>query len=368
MSENDTELEIKKARKKKIRIRRIRKAIGYILFILIVGSLIYFWSFHTKNDRFPWQPPVNVQVDSVEKTTTVRLEKYFSKIDISGFFEAYDTQEVVMRASGAIEEVLVKEGDRVKKGQLVARIDSSNQEYGIADLESRIKETKLTGNASNLRLLEMQLDTAKKNLDYTKAYANFDGVVVQVNVDEGDYSTAGDKLMIIIDDSKLKATVEVDEIDVGLLKENMVCALTSDSVKSGEFEGKISYIPMIGRYTTSGIGVMDVEIVVENVPDGLKPGFSFEGTVTAESEQQMLLVDQVAVTTVNSISTVSKKNENGEIESIPVQVKFLGEGVYQIVQGDVKEGDVLVYHITTPAVSGQSGFSMMGPGTTIRNR
>ncbi|MCF0262030.1 MAG: efflux RND transporter periplasmic adaptor subunit [Sphaerochaetaceae bacterium] len=312
------------------------------------------------NQRWPWQKEVldtNFFVNEPVYTKAY-LSTYSSEIDVSGYVEAYQTQDVKIRATGAVTGVFVKEGDRVTKGQLLATIDSTDQNYSVARLEQELEVKKISGTSSarDIELLEMQLESAIQKLENTKAYANFDGVVISVSIEEGDYFDAGQAVMTIIDDSKLKASVEIDEIDIQVVKVGDIATLSSDSAMGESFEGYVSYIPMIGRYSNQGIGVMDVELTIENAPSGLKPGFSFEGTIGAESEQSLLLVPQAAVTTSRGVSTVEKVMEDGSTQKTTVVVKYLGENVYQIVSGDVVEGDTLVYY--KKSVAGSIGSVM----------
>lgn len=359
-----TEDKLLAQRKKAKKRRTIKRIIFYIILLAAIVYGLYAYNFHLKTDRWPWQPEVvENPMDSLIQTK-VYESTYTTSIDISGSVQAYQTQDVVMRASGAVKGIYVKEGDRVVKGQLLAEVDSTSQTYNVSDIEWRIEKAEISGTSSekDLELMRMQLDSAKQQLENTKAYANFDGVVVKVSVDEGDYSNAGSSLMTIIDDSKLKATVEVDEIDLQMLAKGMKATLTSDSAPGETIGAYVSYIPMIGRYSSQGIGVMDVEIVIDNPPKGLKPGFSFEGTINVESEQKMLLVSQSAVTTTRGSSSITKLNEDGSTTVVPVVVKYLGENLYQIISGDVKDGDTVVYSRSASGLAGLvNAFSgMMG--------
>lgn len=350
----NTEDKLMAQRKKAKRRKTIKRIILWIFLLALIVYGLYAYNYHLKNDRWPWKKvPVVSPMDSMIKTK-VYESVYTTQIDISGSVEAFDTQNVVIRAGGAVTGVYAEEGDRVVKDQLLAEVDSTDQEYRVSSAEWDIEKAKISGSKSarDMELLEMQLKTAKQQLENTRAYAKFDGVVVKKSISEGDYSSAGSTVMTIIDDSKLKATVEVDEIDLQMLKKGMKCSLTSDSAPGETFEARVSYIPMIGRYSSQGIGVMDVEIVIDNPPAGLKPGFSFEGTIEVESEQKMLLVSQSAVTTNRGSSSVTKLNEDGSTQTVPVIVKYLGENLYQIVSGDVKDGDTVVYS--------RSGSGIMG--------
>ncbi len=336
---------------RKLRKKRIRT---WIITILIMGALATIWWIYTyKMDKgvFPWQQTEEAAAAAAKEsvsTTTVRRESYHTSIDVSGSVVAFDTQKVQIRGTGAVTGVFVSEGDRVVKGQLLATVDDSDQQYELANLEKQVETARMSGTTSarDIELLEMRLDSARKKLDNMKAYADFDGVVVSVSIREGDYYTAGSAAITVIDDSKLKATVEVDEIDIRMVEVGTPVHITCDSCPGEDIEGRVSYIPMIGRYTNQGIGVMDVEIVIDEPPAGLKPGFSFGGSIEVTSEQTMLLVNQAAVSTSRGVSTVIKVLSDGTYEEVPVTVKYVGENLYQIIDGDVDDGDVLVYNLT----------------------
>lgn len=362
--EHSAEQSLKLQRQKKKRKQIIKKAIIYVIVLSVIVYGLFAYNFKLKNNRWPWQKEVVYNsVDSMVKTQVYK-SKYTAEIDISGFVKAIETQDVMIRASGAVTGVYVEEGDRVKKGQLMAEIDSTNQSYQVSNLEWQIEKAKISqsSSAKDLELLEMQLDNAKQQLENTKAYANFDGVVVSVSISEGDYFSAGSAAITVIDDSKLKATVEVDEIDVQIIEKGMKAYLTADSAPGEVIEARVSYIPMIGRYSNQGIGVMDVEIIIDNPPKSLKPGFSFEGDISVESEQEMLLVSQSAVKTSRGISTVTKLKDDGTTEKVQVVVKYLGENIYQIIDGDIKEGDTVVYTRSGSGIQGLMNSMMNASG------
>ena len=342
---DNNETLVRTDREKKLRRKKIRRTILTILLILLVIAGIWVYNYRLSKGVFPWQAQKNTSNAPTMSKTTIREETYVTSIDVSGSVVAFDTQKVQMRANGSVTEVYVKEGDRVKKGQLLATLDDSDEQYEVANYAKQIETAKLGGTTSarDIELMEMRLDSAKKKLDNMKAYADFDGVVVSVSIREGDYYTAGNAAITIIDDSKLKATVEVDEIDIQMVELGTKVDITSDSTPGQTIEGRVSYIPMVGRYTNQGIGVMDVEIIIDNPPESLKPGFSFGGTIEVGSEQKMLLVAQAAVTTSRGVSSVTKVMDDGSYQKVNVTVKYLGENLYQILGGDVKDGDVVVY-------------------------
>lgn len=360
-----TEMQVRSALKKKMRKRLIKRIFGWVVFLLIVAAGIYAYQFYKTNGRLPLARPALIQAAASGPTEVKVAEtKYSQVIDLSGSVEAFQIQTVVFRSTGAVTAVYVKEGDLVKKGDLLATIDDTSQKYNLANIESKIEEARLNGSVREQQLLEMQLTMARNNLEYTKAYANFDGVVATVNIAAGDYSEAGNKAMVIIDRSKLKATVEIDEIDIQNVKIGMKADLKFDAVSGRTIDSQVTYVPMIGRTTNQGIGVLDVELTIDNPPVAIYPGFTFAGSISIPAESSMLVVPANAVTTTRNVSSVNKKGADGNPVKVVVTTKYLGEGMTQILSGDVKAGDTLLVNNST----GNSIFSMMGGAANVTTR
>ena len=357
----DSENRVINERKKKLRKKRTKRIVLTIFFLAVIIFAVYLYRFYMQNQRLPWtaEQQKNEQQNNM-KTATVRESVYRTSIDVSGFVEAYDTQKVQIRTTGAITGVYVKEGDRVTRGQLLAMVSDLDQQYEVSSIKKQLEISKMNGTTSarDIELLEMRLESAEKKLDNTKAYADFDGVVISVSIREGDYYSAGSTAITIIDNSKLKTTVEIDEIDIKMVKIGAKVSITSDSSPGETIEGRISYIPMVGRYTNQGMGVMVVEIVIDNPPETLKPGFSFGGTIAVSNEQKMLIIPQASVSSKNGQSTVTRLNDDGTMETLIVQVRYLGENLYQVVGGDLKDGDTLVYGRKTDLLSMSFGTSL----------
>ncbi|MDD7271669.1 MAG: efflux RND transporter periplasmic adaptor subunit [Spirochaetales bacterium] len=336
----------------KKRKKRIKKLITWVIvLILICVGLTYYNK--VKKD---FEDKAKAMIGAVT-TVEVPVEEnvYTSVIDLSGYVEAYDTQESKFRSTGAVTGVYVKEGDSVTKGQLLASIDNTSQTYQVKNIQNQIKQAELSGSVSQLETLKLQLKNAENNLEYTNLVANFDGTVATVSVSEGDYFEAGSKVMTIVDVSKLKATVQIDEIDMAKVSLGQKAYLTFDSLPGETVEAVVTYIPMLATYTNQGIGVVSVELTIENPPASLKPGYSFEGTIQVEGDVQMLLIPQAAITTGRGgVTTVEKKNADGTTETVNVRVKYLGEGYCQLLSGDIKKGDILTYT--------KSGANMMMMG------
>ena len=279
-----------------------------------------------------------------QREAEVISNTYTQIIDISGYVEPYESQTMRFRSTGAVTGVYVEEGDHVTEGQLLASIDDTSQLAALQEIRNQIEEAELDGSMRSLELLRMKEKSAENALEYTRIVAPFDGEVASVDVEEGDYFEGGDEVITVVDRTRLKATVEVDEIDMQYVRTGQKAELVFESCPDETVAASVSYIPMLGRYTEQGIGVVDVELLIEDPPERIMPGFTFEGTLEDEGEVEMLMIPLGAVSRgPGGLQTVSVRRPDGTVESVEIRASYLGEGLAEVISGDIKAGDILVY-------------------------
>lgn len=220
------EKKLRAAQAARRRRKRIKSLVGWLVVILIV-SLVLLWFLKMKKDSEAQIAALKNMNTSIE--AQVERSTYNREIDISGYVVPYDTLEAKFRSTGAVTGVFVKEGDTVKEGQILATIDDTQQRMNLQEIENQIAEARLSGSVKNLEILEMRKKNAENQLDYTMLKANFDGVVSKVGVVQNDYFDAGSSAVTIIDRSKLKTTVEIDEIDMQYITLGQEAILHFDS-------------------------------------------------------------------------------------------------------------------------------------------
>lgn len=344
---DDAELikEQNKKRKRKRNRRMITTAVVIVAVILALSLVI----------RQLLPEEVEVQT---EREARVTANTYSQVIDISGYVEPYDSQTLRFRSTGAVTGVYVEEGDVVVKGQILATIDDTQQQVDLQEIRNQIEEAMLSGSLRELELLRLKEISAEHNLEYATIVAPFDGEVASVDVDEGDYFEGGDEVITVVDRSMLKAVVEIDEIDMQYVSLGQYAELIFESAPESVVSAYVSYIPMLGRYTDQGIGVVDVELLIEDPPEGIMPGFTFEGVMEGEDEVTMLLIPQNAITRGRGdAQTVNVRREDGSVETVSIRSTYLGEGLAQLLSGNLKDGDILVY-----STDSSSGGNAMGGG------
>ena len=205
-----------------------------------------------------------------EKVTTLRNVVLTTPVSSSdnatttypGIVEEGSSVSAAFMADGKIGRILVKEGDRVRKGQLIAALDDSDYRIGVGQLEAQFNQmTKekermdamfekhnISPNdyekfAAGYEQLKLQLDMARRKLDYTRLYSPTDGYVAAKYLSEGELTGAGTPVFNIVDDSHLMASVDLP-VGVYLEKNKIISASGSIPGIAGTVNLKIiSFTP-----------------------------------------------------------------------------------------------------------------------------
>ena len=252
-----------------------------ILLILGVGGYFVY-------DKF-----FNIKDEKVEFITKKAKKGSFSKkVDATGEIFATELIDVGAQVSGQIKKLYVKLGDQVKKGDMIASIDSSTQQNSIDNKEAQLaiykaqlesakvalniaktqfdRENALfsknatskqefesakntySANSAKIKELEAQikqtnieLSTAKINLGYTKITAPRDGTVVSVQVEEGQTVNANQTTPTIVniaDLSHVKMKMQIAEGDITKIKVGTPVEYSILSEPTKKFQTTISSI------------------------------------------------------------------------------------------------------------------------------
>lgn len=159
-----------------------------------------------------------------------------------GIVEEGASISAAFMAEGKIGSISVKEGDRVRKGQLLATLDDSDYRIGVSQLETQYEQMtrekermdamyekhNIAPNdyekfEAGYRQLKLQLDMVRRKLDYTRLYAPSDGYIATKYMNPGELVGAGTPVFNIIDDSNLMASVDLP-VSVYLNRSDIVSA------------------------------------------------------------------------------------------------------------------------------------------------
>ena len=324
----ENQVENKKTKDKNRKNKRNSKKIWIvgICIIILIGLGLYF-------ARKTVQGP-----EMQDVVYTVISETYENVIEISGNISAAQSQELQAAGSGTVQKVYVKEGDKVKKGDIILELDATEQEYNLASLDYDIAQKKLNGSKREIELLEVKRDMLVKKLDDRKIVAYFDGIIVDLNVAPGDYLEAKDSVGTLIDRSYMTASVEIVETDVSKLKPNQVVNFSFPAYDKGIVEGYVVSYPEIGTITQRGATVVKAEVRIDNPPEEILPNYSFTGEIEITAPVSVTLVERNAIGYEDGKAYAEVLNRDGTTTKVDVEVQQYDSSYVKVISG-LKAGD-----------------------------
>ena len=290
-------------------------------------------------------------------TYTVKSETYENCIEIAGTIAAAEEQTLQALSDGTVLGVYVQKGDKVKKGDIIIQLDSTEQEYNLAKLDYDMDSTRISGAKKQLQLQQVQRLSLLQKIEDRKVVATFDGIIADLDVAVGDSMEAKDSVGTLVNVDYLKANVEVAETDVAKLKVGQKVIFTFPAY-NGTVEGYVVGWPAIGEVTSRGATVVNAEVRIDKYPPEILPNFSFTGKIQITDPVDNLIVERYAVGRENK-ETFVELAQSGE--KISVKIAPYGSGYVKITEGAVKEGDVLKAQ-SVPKVSGTVRPNGQGAG------
>ncbi|MGI5173730.1 efflux RND transporter periplasmic adaptor subunit [Treponema sp. OMZ 840] len=295
--------------------------------ILAAGGLIIRFALPKKNKKTELPPII------------VKKEVSSNKIEIDGYIEAAQVQTLQAPGEGIVETVAVKEGGKVRAGDLLFALDSTVQEYNLAQQNFAFQQEAVNGPSKKLKLMEQQKKLLEKQIADRKVYARFDGTVALLKIREGQYAKAQDNFGTLINREYLQSTVEVVESDASRLKVGQRVQLKFPAQPDLKVEAEITAFPSVARITERGAAVLDTKIRINEPPESILPGYSFSGFIVAGEDEEILTIPQNAVRYKEGVP-FADKIADGKTEEVEISVEPYIRGFLKITSG-LSEGDTL---------------------------
>lgn len=310
-------------------------------------------------------------------------------ITIKGRVEGNDRAEVTSAQDREIASISVKEGDMVKKGQLLAtlkkkdNIADKNQKYDIQVAQNNLESAKYdyetskklydAGAISQQDFLRTQTayENAKTSLasaktdkttkDDREITSPIDGIVTRVNAKVGftaNQMQSGTALFVIEDLASLKMQVKASEYDISKIKVGQSVIISAEVLGNEKAEGVVSHIAPTGELKDSSGKemVIPVKIDIKNAGSNLIAGVTAKADILVAERKGVvgvsldsLLIDPVTGDTC--LFTVSKDNV---ISKQVITAGLEGDFYVEITSDNIKDGDTIVLNPTSDMTDGQT--------------
>lgn len=300
---------------------------------------------------------------TVYVTAPLTVQDLTTSVSATGNLEPTNTIDVGIEVSGTIDQVLVDYNDRVKSGQILARLDTTkltavrtsshallqksqaNEQSAKASVDNAAIEDERAhtmyastgGNypsrkemqSSSTMLIQAkaslaaakaqvaqstaQLKSDEDNLRKAVVVSPINGIVLNRKVEPGQTVVASMQTPILFtlaeDLTQMKAIVSVDEADIGGVKENQKVFFTVDAYPNQQFEGKIIQL-RLNSAIVSGVVTYEAVVQVDNTNLLLRPGMTASASIITDTLKNVLVVPNAALRfspPVNNDDTKKKK-------------------------------------------------------------
>lgn len=274
---------------------------------------------------------------------------------LPGTIEARRSARIHNQQAGIIDRILAFQGDMVKQGALLARLDdkllAAQRDKALATLEqSKLDLKRAEALATNklisddalaqarTRVAVAQADArlAQAQFDYSRISAPFNGVISERLIDEGDVVANQTHLFTLLDTHSLKALVSVPENLLAQLAVNNKASIHIDSARLHNIPGRITRVsPSLNQQTRQG----EIEIEISPVPDGMLPGQICQVSLQGQPVSSLMVdFDAIRHDTGGAYVYVL---QGDTVQRVGVQTGIQQAGKIEIVQG-LNAGDVVV--------------------------
>jgi membrane fusion protein (multidrug efflux system) len=264
---------------------------------------------------------------------------------------------VIARVQGEVVELVVEEGDRVVKGQVLARLDGERLRLDMlaakanlnqarkefdrySDLAERglVSESMFDGLRYDVAALQATFELKKLNYDYSAIRAPINGVVSSRDIKLGQSISASDVAFRITDPSQLVAYLQIPQAELAKFSAGHSASLRVDSMPDTDFAATIARIsPTIDIRN----GTFRATALVENQEGYLVPGMFARFDVSYEKHEDVLTVPADAIVEEDDEMTVYIVAD-GEVTQRVVTTGIYANDRVEILSGLVEEEEVVV--------------------------
>lgn len=353
----------------------MKKFIFILIATLITGGGIWYFTGGQSNGKI-----------KVIKTATIGKGTVTKVLEATGIVKAQVGAQVKIgtRATGELDSVPVKVGDHVKKGDLVAEIDSRELRSRIAEAAAdlRLNQAKLVYLEKTLprtrslvqQKLEAQdaLDSAQQDaevarhgvaaaraklntlnvqLSYTKIFSPIDGIVSHVAAQEGETIVSGlsvSNLITILDPARLEMWIYIDETDVGRVASGLPVEYTVDAFRDRTFKGSVDRIYPEPEIRDNIVYYRTLIKVTKEEAQWLRPEMTTQCKIIVETKKDVLAVPNTALKWVSNRQVCFVVTDpKVEPREVTPKLGLVGLEMSEVLEG-LSEGDVVATQLVLP--------------------
>lgn len=265
-----------------------------------------------------------------------------ASIPSTGVVTPRNRLEIKPPVAGRIEQVLVEEGNRVKKGQVLAWISSSDR--------AALLDAARAQGAEQVKYWE---DVYKP----APIIAPIDGFIILRNVEPGQTFSVSDAVLVMAD--KLIVKAQVDETDIGKISVGQKATIVLDAYPDKTTDAAVESIEYESQ-VINNVTVYVVNVLPNEVPNYFRSGMSATVNFTSEKRENVLLLPVRAVKKSGNQSYVFMNGKDKPISPVQVTTGLENNDSVEIVSGVAEGNEVIIPDAAT--VTDLLSRQRRGPG------
>jgi RND family efflux transporter MFP subunit len=275
------------------------------------------------------------------------------RLNAIGNGEAIVSVAVTPQATGNLTEILAKSGDRIEKGQVIARLDSDEQKIAAAQAKvavdsarEKVERNRKLGNAVSVAVLreaefamqaaELALQTAELDLKRRAIVAPSGGIVGIITVNPGDYVTTSTPVAVVDDRSQILVDFWAPERFSTKISVGQAVTASAIALPGSEFSGAIH---AIDNRIDQASRTLRVRARIDNPNDTLRAGMSFSVSVRFPGDKYPT-VNPLAIQWSADGSYVWRVDQE-KSQKIPVKI-IQRNSDKVLVEAELAKGDAVV--------------------------
>ena len=286
----------------------------------------------------------------------VRSERVSQKLEALGNARANEAVDISSKASNVVTAVMFRDGERVRRGQVLVQLDDAQSRADVAAAEAAVAESERLYNRSRelmstealskaqfdqleatLKANRARLEAARARFEDTVIRAPFNGRVGLRRVSVGTLISPGDVITTLDDTSIIKLDFSVPENFLATLREGLAVRATAPAFPGRAFSGTVASIDSRVDLNTRSV---TVRALLSNEDGALRPGM-FLNVLLANDERESLVIPEQALTPEAERQYVFVVSD-GKAERREVRIGGRRPGSVEVLAGLVAGEQVIV--------------------------
>jgi RND family efflux transporter MFP subunit len=304
------------------------------------------------------------------ETNPVQPQTFKHYLAVQGTVDSDNNILISPKMGGVITSVLVKEGDRVSKGQTLAVIDDAVLRQSVEELKTGLdlastvfekqqnlwnqkigSEVQYLQAKNNKEGLERKLATLNSQLAMARITSPISGVIDEVNIKPGEAAAPGLGVIRVVNLSEVKVKARIADSYINAVKKGDEVKITLPDIKE-EFSGKVSFV---GQVVNPQSRTFDIEVSLKNRDEKLKPNMLAVVNINDKTVKDAIVIDANFVQQSESgdiVFVAGTEGNSQKAEMRKVKTGLTYNGQVEVLEG-LKAGERLITSGYQDLVDGQ---------------